>query len=294
MASVLPLSHSPQSVKQSVLSEKRKALAPLLFQRVVHTLFRRGGMHMKRVWIITIAALLMITAGCGKTAETQELSPPEEISTEVSVEDEDNLPVDDSSLFQPVEGPQISLAQQSDVETVDIETENDQQKAPVSQTDRESPFQEVNEATAETETQGSIGSQEEPPPDSPSEPPTLLEESTETEEDPIQEPPEKTEEPEPEEPVETTPKETEPAFDISYWISFAQNVAQEKGLQLESSAVDCWDNPIAAGPGCTCTERDINGYLSRYAADPDITDVWIWAEPRNDGSGRYDLYIGYA
>lgn len=44
---------------------------------------------MKRVWIIIIAALLMITAGCVKTAETQELSPPEEISTEVSVEDED-------------------------------------------------------------------------------------------------------------------------------------------------------------------------------------------------------------
>ena len=264
----------------------------MLFQRVVHTLFRRGGMHMKRVWIIIIAALLMITAGCVKTAETQELSPPEEISTEVSVEDEDNLPVDDSSLFQPVEGPRISLAQQSDVEIVDIETENDQQKAPVSQTDRESAFQEVNEATAETETQGSIGSQEEPPQDSPSETLTPSEESAESETNPIPEPLKETEEPEPEELVVTPTEETEPAFDISYWISFGQSVAQEKGLQLESSAVDCWDNPITANPDCIYLERDITSRLSRYAADEDITDVWIWYD--STGENSYLIYIGYA
>ncbi len=250
---------------------------------------------MKRVWVIVIAALLMITAGCGKTAETQEVSLPEEISTGISVEDQDSVPVDSSSLFQPVKGSEQNMDQQADAEIVNVEEDNNQQKEPTGQTDRASPFQEVNEAAAsETETQESTGSQEDPPQDSPSEPPTPSEESTETEEDPIPEPPEETEEPELEESVEIPPKETEPAFDISFWISYAQSVAQAKGLQLESSAVDCWDNPIAAGPDCTCTERDINGYLSRYAADPDTTDVWIWAEPRNDGSGRYDLYIGYA
>lgn len=250
---------------------------------------------MKRVWVTVIAALLMITAGCGKTAETQEVSLPEEISTGISVEDQDSVPVDGSSLFQPVKGSEQNMDQQADAEIVDIEEENDQQKEPAAQTDQTSPFQEVNEAdTSETETQESTESQEELPQDSPSEPSTPSEEIEESEADLIPEPPEETEEPEPEESVETPPEETEPSFDISYWIGYAQSVAQEKGLQLESSAVDCWDNPIAAGPGCTCTERDINGYLSRYAADPDITDVWIWAEPRNDGSGRYDLYIGYA
>lgn len=247
---------------------------------------------MKRVWVIVIAVLLMITAGCGKTAETQEVSLPEEVSTEIPVQDQDSAPVDGSSLFQPVKESEQNMDQQADAEIVDIEEENNQQKEPTGQTDQTSPFQKVNEAAAsETETQESTGSQEEPPQDGPSEPPALSEEITESEADPIPEPPE---EPEPEESVETPPEETEPAFDISYWISYAQGLAKGKGLQLERSAVDCWDNPIAAGPGCTCTERDINGYLSRYAADPDITDVWIWAEPRNDGSGRYDLYIGYA
>lgn len=248
---------------------------------------------MKRVWIIIIAALLMITAGCGRTAETQEVSLPEEISTGISVEVQDSSTLDESSLFQPVEGSEQNVDQQADAEIVDIEEKNDQQKEPTGQTDNGSSSQVVSE-TAAPETQESAEYQEESPQESPSEPPTPSEEGTESEEGPIPKPPEETEKPEPEEPVETPPDETEPAFDISYWISYAQSVAQAKGLQLESSAVDCWDNPIAAGPGCTCTERDINGYLSRYAADPDITDVWIWAEPRNDGSGRYDLYIGYA
>ena len=39
-------------------------------------------------------------------------------------------------------------------------------------------------------------------------------------------------------------------------------------------------------------ERDIQSRLDRYSRDEDITDVWIWAEKRSDGS--YDLYIGYA
>ena len=64
------------------------------------------------------------------------------------------------------------------------------------------------------------------------------------------------------------------------------------GLRLESSAVDCWDNPISAGAHCSYLKRDIQSRLNRYARDEDITDVWIWAEARSDG--KYDLYIGYA
>ena len=84
----------------------------------------------------------------------------------------------------------------------------------------------------------------------------------------------------------------EPSFDIGYWIGYAQSYAQGLGLRLESSAVDCWDNPIGAGPHSTCLDRDIASRLSRYANDPDITDVWIWYEP-TDGN-CYDIYIGYA
>lgn len=114
--------------------------------------------------------------------------------------------------------------------------------------------------------------------------------------------PPKASEPEPpEEPTETQPQEpkppdeeepTEPAFDIQTWIDYAKAYAESIGLRLESSAVDCWDNPISAGAHCSYPERDIQSRLNRYARHEDITDVWIWAEARSDG--KYDLYIGYA
>lgn len=96
-------------------------------------------------------------------------------------------------------------------------------------------------------------------------------------------------------PVEIEPEpepEPEPTFDINYWISYAQGVAVSKGLTLESSAVDCWDNPITANPDCIYLERDINSRMSRYAKDEDITDVWIWYECV--GANSYLIYVGYA
>ena len=92
-------------------------------------------------------------------------------------------------------------------------------------------------------------------------------------------------------PVELTP-EPVPSSDIDYWIGYAQSCAQGLGLRLESSAVDCWDNPIGAGPHSTCLERDISSRMNRYASDPDITDVWIWYE--SIGENSYNIYIGYA
>ena len=114
-------------------------------------------------------------------------------------------------------------------------------------------------------------------------------------------PPKASESEPPEEPTETQPQEskppdeeepTEPAFDIQTWIDYAKAYAESVGLRLESSAVDCWDNPISAGTHCSYLGRDIQSRLNRYARDEDITDVWIWAEARSDG--KYDLYIGYA
>ena len=95
---------------------------------------------------------------------------------------------------------------------------------------------------------------------------------------------------EPESPAEEEP--TEPAFDIQTWIDYAKAYAESIGLRMESSAVDCWDNPISVGTHCSYLKRDIQSRLNRYARDEDITDVWIWAESRSDG--KYDLYIGYA
>lgn len=95
-------------------------------------------------------------------------------------------------------------------------------------------------------------------------------------------------------PQESTPPEepTVPDFNIQTWIDHAKTYAVSVGLRLESSAVDCWDNPITASAHSLYLERDIESSLNRYSRDEDITDVWIWAQARSDGS--YDLYIGYA
>ena len=90
---------------------------------------------------------------------------------------------------------------------------------------------------------------------------------------------------------EPTPK-PEPTFDIDCWISYAKSTAVSLGLTLDSSATDCWDNPITAKPTCIYLERDINSRLNRYAKDGEITAVWIWYECV--GTSSYLIYIGYA
>lgn len=95
---------------------------------------------------------------------------------------------------------------------------------------------------------------------------------------------------EPESPAEEEP--TEPAFDIQTWIDYAKAYAESVGLRMESSAVDCWDNPIDAAADRIYLEWDICSRLNRYAADETITDVWVWYEAV--GANSYLIYIGYA
>lgn len=102
-------------------------------------------------------------------------------------------------------------------------------------------------------------------------------------------------EPEPEEESvqESEPEsEPEPAFDIGYWIAYAKQCAVDHGLNLDSSATDCWDNPITANASCIYLERDLNARMNRYASMEDVIDVWIWYEDL--GNERYLIYIGYA
>lgn len=113
----------------------------------------------------------------------------------------------------------------------------------------------------------------------------------------LPEKPEKAESPkeEPSVPAITEPEptpETEPVFDIEHWISYAKSTAVSLGLTLDSSATDCWDNPIIAKPTCIYLERDISSRLNRYAKDEEVTAVWIWYECV--GTSSYLIYIGYA
>lgn len=123
----------------------------------------------------------------------------------------------------------------------------------------------------------------------PSTTPQLTEKETTEAEPPKDEPKAETESPKVTEP-EPTEKPT--PFDIDNWIAYARSYAENKGLVLSDTAVDCWDNPIRAGTHCIYLERDIQSRLDRYAKDEDITDVWIWAE--TTGKDCYNIYIGYA
>ena len=90
----------------------------------------------------------------------------------------------------------------------------------------------------------------------------------------------------------TTAVEQIEEFDISYWISYAQNYAQSIGFTLDETATECWDNPISANANNKNIGDDIESRLNRYKNVDGFTSVWIWAEKVSDT--QYELYIGYA
>lgn len=106
--------------------------------------------------------------------------------------------------------------------------------------------------------------------------------------------PPKASEPPPAAPTEPPAAEepAEPKFDIQTWIDYTKAYAESVGLRPESTAVDCWDNPIDAAADRIYLERDICSRLNRYAAAETITDVWVWYEAV--GANSYLIYIGYA
>ena len=90
----------------------------------------------------------------------------------------------------------------------------------------------------------------------------------------------------------TTEVEQIEEFDISYWISYAQNYAQSIGLIIGETATECWDNPISANVNNKNIGADIESRLNRYKNVEGFSSVWIWAEKISDT--QYELYIGYA
>lgn len=91
---------------------------------------------------------------------------------------------------------------------------------------------------------------------------------------------------------EPTEAKTEPSVDISYYLGYAQSYATSIGLSLDSSAVDCWDNPISVNANRSGIESDIAGRLNRYKNVEGFTSVWFWYEQVSES--QYNLFIGYA
>ena len=93
-------------------------------------------------------------------------------------------------------------------------------------------------------------------------------------------------------PSESVTEPPKAEFDVNYWLSFAKSYALQIGLEIDPTAVDCWDNPTTANADCIYLERDLTHRLDRYNRDDDITAVNIWAESL--GNGNYLIYIAYA
>ena len=244
---------------------------------------------MRRTLMIITVALVLCLCGCSEipqisdmpTEPSQSESLPIKDSEEIS--QETDAPKSSVDIDTPEESGIASETTVSDVKETESTSQPKEEK-------KQDPPKEETRATGDSVTTSSFELVK--PSSEPAETKAL--ETTH-----VTEKPKETEEPKPAEaPKETEPPvtpveiELEPSFDINYWISYAQGVAVSKGLTLESSAVDCWDNPITANPDCIYLERDINSRMNRYAKDEDITDVWIWYECI--GTNSYLIYVGYA
>ena len=221
---------------------------------------------MKKI-IILLLALLMSACSAVKPAET--LSSMQTEPTETTVADTQVTEVTEAPTTKETE-PVIETTKTETTALIIIERP-EQKPAPdtTALTIVEAPVEPINrETTAEPPTtqKTPIGTTKE-------DKPTELSETVET-------PPESV----------TEPPKTE--FDVNYWISFARSYALQIGLEIDETAVDCWDNPITANADCIYLERDLKSRLNRYVSDEDITAVNIWAESL--GNGNYLIYIAYA
>ena len=250
---------------------------------------------MKKTLLSTAAAALFILSltACAGTAEPVQIEDRPQITTEVPAES--TAPVESEPVLfsasdeQPVgdsaNGAEDSTASEEPIASSEPDalatTPAPQVAAPAPQETSASvpatPAPQETQAPAKTVIKFDVSTQKGTE-ESPSPEPSATPEPTPTPTPPAESDP----------PVESTA----PAFNINYWIGYAQSYARGAGLNLDPTATACWDNPIVAGTHSNYLERDIQSRLNRYARDESISDVWIWAEQRTDGS--YDFYIGYA
>ena len=232
-----------------------------------------------KIAVILLAVFLCLTTGCNNASHIAET--PDPISSSDS-----NIVPSESETAQAEKKTEVDRPQSTESQTDNRAAEN---PASVSESDTQ-PTEAPDHADHSTAVLPQPSEPEKKTDESERRPETAAPTEKGQPTPPATEEPKPADQPQPTEPPQEEP--TEPAFDIGYWIGFAKSYAESVGLTLNSEAVYCWDNPIAAGVKCKYTERDIRGYLDRYAKDGDITDVWIWYE--QTGTGSFEVYIGYA
>lgn len=235
-----------------------------------------------KIAVLLLAVLLCLTTGCNNASHIAEM--PDPISSSDS-----NIVPSESETAQAEKKTEVDRPQSTESQTGNRVTEF---PASVSESATQ-PTEVPEQADHSTAVLPQPSEPEKKTDESERRPETTASPAPSETEQPI---PPATEEPKPSEPPQptqpSTEPPTEPSFDIGYWVNFAKSYAESVGLTLDSGAAYCWDNPIAAGSKCRYTERDIKGYLDRYAKDSDITEVWVWYEQTSGNS--YEVYIGYA
>ena len=187
-----------------------------------------------KIAVILLAVFLCLTMGCSNTSPiTKE---PDPISSSDS-----NIVPSESETAQAEKKTEVDRPQSTESQTDNRVAEF---PASVSESDTQ---------TTEVPDQADHSTAVLPQPSEPEK------KTDESERRPESAAPTEKEQPTPPATEESTPPEppkeepTEPVFDIDYWISFAKSYAESIGLALDSGAVYCWDNPIAAGVKCKYT-----------------------------------------
>ena len=219
----------------------------------------------KAMWIAAAVILILSLTGCAETAEPAPLesSTASVVNGETSQESTAARETAAHSFSDSKEMPSAT-----ETETATEEPAEESEPNPGTSTEALAETEKPQEVpatplkAAETpqpeKPESRVAEPAEPKPSEPpreTQPPTAPEPETTPEPTPKQppaetQPPIQTEPPVVEEPVE-------PAFSIDYWIAYAQSYAGSVGLNLDSTATGCWDNPIVAGAHCAYLERDI-------------------------------------
>lgn len=231
-----------------------------------------------KIAVLFLIVLLCLTSGCSNTSHIAEQPAP--VSSSGSNEAPSQVETAQATEKTEVEQPRSTEPKDDDHSA----------EATVSVSERSIQTKPVSEQPNSGTTPPQVSEPSKTPDESEHQPEASAPSEKEQPTPPATEEPKPADRPQPTEPPKQ--ESTEPAFDISYWISFAKSYAESVGLTLNSEAVYCWDNPIDADAGCIYLERDIQSRLNRYAADTEITDVWVWYESVSAGS--YLIYIGYA
>ncbi len=220
-------------------------------------------MKIKRLLAIIILVVTMLS-GCSN----EKIPPPEseEIISSIAetVIEETTTPQPEAEIITP------TIEEKSDSK-VEIPSPTYTEKETPSTEDlhMETVSQAPTTAVSDTESTTKIASETVPPSDI--EPPKIEVQETASEE---------------------IPQATTPTVDIDFYISYTKEFAKYIDLEYDTTAIDCWDNPIAANENTDSVIADIESRLNRYKNIEGFECICIWYEKVSEN--RFEIYIGYA